>query len=51
LSIKLRTERPYWKPCNPFGNIAILRKISEALTEILGVSLEGEFVRELGRVF
>jgi hypothetical protein len=51
LAIKLRTERPYWKPCNPFGNIAILRKISEALTEILGVSLEGEFVRELGRVF
>ena len=51
LSIKLRTERPYWKPCNPFENIAMLRKISEAITEILGVSLEGEFVRELGRMF
>jgi hypothetical protein len=47
LSLKLRTEQPYWKPCNPFGKIALLRSLATGLETITGVSLPNLFAREL----
>jgi hypothetical protein len=47
VSIKLRTEQPYWKPCNPFVNIAILRKLAAELTPLTGRSIGDIFQREL----
>lgn len=49
--IKLRTERPYWKPCNPFRDIQLLKGLSDCLGELLGVSLEESFSREIREFF
>ncbi len=47
LSIKLRTEQPYWKPCNPFVNIALLHKLASALSPVTGEPLSDIFQRDL----
>jgi hypothetical protein len=51
IAIKLRTERPYWKPCNPFRDIRLLRGLSDCLGDLLGVSLEESFSREIREFF
>jgi hypothetical protein len=47
LSLKLRTEQPYWKPCNPFEKIALLRGLSTGLEKLTGASLPKLFAHQL----
>lgn len=47
LALKLKTEQPYWKPCNPFEQIALLRTLSAGIEKLTGVSLATLFAQEL----
>ena len=47
LSISLRTEQPYWKPCNPFETNSVLRQFSLALEPITRDRLSTTFKRLL----
>lgn len=43
LSLKLKTEQPYWKPCNPFESISILSSLESNFQPLLGESLSELF--------
>lgn len=47
LSCKLKIERPYWKPTNPFEAIPLLRELSDGLLRVCGISLLETFHHEL----
>lgn len=49
LALKLKTEQPYWKPCNPFEKIALLRVLSEGFEKITGLALPTLFANELAK--
>lgn len=47
LSCKLKIERPFWKPTNPFESTPILRQLSNDLQKVCGLSLSTTFYQEL----
>lgn len=47
LACKLKIERPFWKPTNPFEATPILRQLSNDVQKVCGISLSTTFYREL----
>jgi len=47
LSCKLKIERPFWKPTNPFETVPILRQLASDLQKVCGLSLSTTFYQEL----
>ena len=47
LACKLKIERPFWKPTNPFETTPILRQLSNDLQKVCGISLSATFYKEL----
>ena len=43
LSMKLKTEQQYWKPCNPFETNSILQRLSQELLCVTGTPLAALF--------
>lgn len=47
ISITLRTEQPYWKPCNPFETNKTLHQLSLGLQSVTGTPLSAMFHSQL----
>jgi hypothetical protein len=47
LSIKLKTEQAYWKPCNPFETNGVLRQLSLGLQPVTEEPLSATFQTQL----